>query len=250
MNAEQAMQQTSPVIEAVNLCKTYGEGESAVQALNNVNVSFERGQFTSIMGPSGSGKSTLMHLLSGLDSVTSGHVLFRGLDLTQLNDVSLTLLRRQQIGFVFQNFNLLPMFTAEQNILMPLSLAGKKPDRDWFQLLVKTLGIASRLSHRPAELSGGQQQRVAIARALITKPDVVFADEPTGALDTASSREVLNFMRRSVDELGRTIIMVTHDANAAAWTDRALVMVDGQILTDVPRPTAELMNDQLTTVRR
>ena len=203
MNVQNPAASRGIVIQAVDLVKNYGTGSNMVHALRGVNVSFERGKFTAIMGPSGSGKSTLMHTLAGLDSATSGHILFGGADLTRMDDKQLTLLRRHKIGFIFQSFNLLPMFTAEQNILMPLTLAGDKPDRAWFDLLVDTLGLKQRLNHRPNELSGGQQQRVAIARALITKPKLVFADEPTGNLDSVSSAEVLGFLKRSVNELGQ-----------------------------------------------
>ena len=236
-------------IQAVDLVKDYGSGANAVHALREVNVSFERGRFTAIMGPSGSGKSTLMHTLAGLDSATSGRILFEGKDLTHMNDKQLTLLRRNKIGFIFQSFNLLPMFTAEQNILMPLTLAGTKADREWLNLLVETLGLRQRLNHRPNELSGGQQQRVAIARALITKPSLVFADEPTGNLDSVSSAEVLGFLKQSVNELDQTIVMVTHDAVAASYADRAIVFADGRIVADEPHPTAEAMNNLLMAER-
>ena len=243
-------QETPTAIEAIDLVKDYGSGDAVVHALRDVNVRFAQGRFTAIMGPSGSGKSTLMHTLACLDSVTSGRIVFDGQDLTRMSDDQLTLLRRHRIGFIFQSFNLLPMFTAEQNILMPLTLAGARPDRAWFDLLVTTLGLRERLSHRPNELSGGQQQRVAIARALVTKPDLVFADEPTGNLDSASSAEVLGFLRRSVKELGRTVIMVTHDAVAASYADRAIVFADGRIVADVDHPDAERMNGLLMSERR
>ncbi|NEG89865.1 ATP-binding cassette domain-containing protein [Bifidobacterium aerophilum] len=236
-------------IEAIDLVKDYGQGDTAVHALRGVNVRFEQGKFTAIMGPSGSGKSTLMHTLAGLDSATSGRIVFDGADITKMNDNQLTLLRRHRIGFIFQSFNLLPMFTAEQNILMPLTLANEKPDRRWFRQLVETLGLKDRLDHRPNELSGGQQQRVAIARALISKPALVFADEPTGNLDSVSSAEVLSFLKRSVRELGQTIIMVTHDAVAASYADRAIVFADGRIVADVPNPNAEQMNELLMAER-
>ncbi|MBW3082014.1 ABC transporter ATP-binding protein [Bifidobacterium phasiani] len=236
-------------IEAIGLVKDYGRGEGAVHALRGVDVAFEQGRFTAIMGPSGSGKSTLMHTLAGLDSATRGRIMFDGADITAMNDNQLTMLRRTSIGFIFQSFNLLPMFTAEQNILMPLTLAGAKPDREWFDLLVATLGLRQRLDHRPNELSGGQQQRVAIARALIAKPRLVFADEPTGNLDSVSSAEVLSFLKRSVKELGQTIIMVTHDAVAASYADRAIVFADGRIVADEPDPTAERMNQLLMQER-
>ncbi|WP_288272964.1 ABC transporter ATP-binding protein [uncultured Bifidobacterium sp.] len=241
--------QPHTAIEAIDLVKDYGEGSSVVHALRGVNVAFEQGRFTAIMGPSGSGKSTLMHTMSGLDGATRGRVMFEGHDLTKLDDKRLTMLRRTRIGFVFQSFNLLPMFTAEQNILMPLTLAGAKPDRQWFDLLVRTLGIQDRLAHRPNELSGGQQQRVAIARALITKPALVFADEPTGALDSVSSAEVLSFLKSSVKELGQTIIMVTHDPVAASYADRAIVFADGNIVADVDDPTAAQMSELLMQER-
>lgn len=236
-------------IEAIGLVKDYGRGENAVHALRGVDVAFEEGRFTAIMGPSGSGKSTLMHTLAGLDSATRGRIMFDGADITAMNDNQLTMLRRHGIGFIFQSFNLLPMFTAEQNILMPLTLAGDKPDRAWFDLLVDTLGLRQRLGHRPNELSGGQQQRVAIARALIAKPRLVFADEPTGNLDSVSSAEVLSFLKRSVRELGQTIIMVTHDAVAASYADRAIVFADGRIVADEPNPTAERMSQLLMEER-
>ena len=236
-------------IEAIDLVKDYGNGENAVHALRGVNVAFEQGRFTAIMGPSGSGKSTLMHTLAGLDSATGGHIMFDGADITTMTDNQLTMLRRHKIGFIFQSFNLLPMFTAEQNIIMPLTLAGEKPDLAWFDLLVTTLGLKQRLSHRPNELSGGQQQRVAIARALIARPQLVFADEPTGNLDSVSSAEVLSFLRRSVNELGQTIIMVTHDAVAASYADRAIVFADGRIVADETGPTAERMNQLLMQER-
>jgi putative ABC transport system ATP-binding protein len=229
----------SPAVRARSLTKTYGKGEATVQALDGVDVDFEQGRFTAIMGPSGSGKSTLMHLLAGLDSATSGQAFLGDTEITGLNDKALTRLRRDRVGFVFQQFNLLPMFTAEQNITLPVELAGGSVDRAWFDTLVETLGLRGRLTHRPGELSGGQQQRVAIARALIAQPDVVFADEPTGNLDSRSGAEVLSFLRRSVRELGRTIIMVTHDPSAAAYADRAVLIADGRIAGDISDPTPD-----------
>ncbi|MDF7664027.1 ABC transporter ATP-binding protein [Bifidobacterium sp. ESL0763] len=229
----------------MDLVKDYGSGENAVHALRGVNVGFERGRFTAIMGPSGSGKSTLMHTLAGLDSASGGHIMLDGEDVTTMNDNQLTMLRRHKIGFIFQSFNLLPMFTAKQNILMPLTLAGGKVDRRWFDQLVGTLGLGDRLGHRPNELSGGQQQRVAIARALIARPQVVFADEPTGNLDSVASAEVLGFLRDSVRELGQTVVMVTHDAVAASYADRAIVFADGRIVSDVREPKAEQMSGLL-----
>ena len=235
-------------LRAVDLVKDYGKGENLVHALRDVSVSFERGAFTAIMGPSGSGKSTLMHTLAGLDSITSGQIIFDGQDITDFNDKQLTLLRREKVGFIFQSFNLLPMFDARQNILMPLTLANKRVDKEWFDLLVNTLGLQDRLTHRPAEMSGGQQQRVAIARALISKPSVIFADEPTGNLDSVSSAEVLTLMRDLVKELGQTIVMVTHDATAASYTDRAIILADGQIVADREHPQAQEMSDLLTSI--
>jgi len=228
-----------PAVRARSLRKTYGTGEAAVHALDGVDVDFERGHFTAIMGPSGSGKSTLMHLLAGLDSATSGSAYLGGTEVTSLTDKELTLLRRERVGFVFQSFNLLPMFTAEQNITLPVELANGTVDRAWLEILVETLGLGQRLTHRPSELSGGQQQRVAIARALITKPEVVFADEPTGNLDSRSGAEVLSFLRRSVRELGRTIVMVTHDPSAAAYADRVVLLADGRVAGDIQDPTPE-----------
>lgn len=230
---------TTRAVRARNLTKTYGKGEAIVRALDGVDVDFEQGRFTAIMGPSGSGKSTLMHLLAGLDSATSGQAYLGQTDITVLNDKALTKLRRDRVGFVFQQFNLLPMFTAEQNITLPVELAGNTIDQTWLTTLVETLGLNGRLTHRPGELSGGQQQRVAIARALIAQPDVVFADEPTGNLDSRSGAEVLSFLRRSVRELGRTIIMVTHDPSAAAYADRVILIADGRIAGDISDPTPE-----------
>jgi putative ABC transport system ATP-binding protein len=235
-------------VRATDIVKNYGSGETFVHALRDVSVSFQRGAFASIMGPSGSGKSTLMHVLAGLDSVTSGHILLDGTDITRLNDNELTVLRRSKIGFVFQSFNLLPMFTAEQNILMPLTLAGKRPDQQWLNELITSLGLSERLNHLPSQLSGGQQQRVAIARALIAKPSIVFADEPTGNLDAVSSAEVLTLMRKMVDDYHQTIVMVTHDATAASYTDRAIILADGRIVADQPHPQAQEMGDMLTRI--
>ncbi len=239
-------------VHARALSKVYGSGGSAVRALDAVDVDFAAGAFTAIMGPSGSGKSTLMHLLAGLDTASSGHAFLGSTETTALDDSALTRLRRDRIGFVFQQFNLLPMFTAEQNILLPLELAGTRVDasvREWFDTLVSTLGLAGRLSHRPAELSGGQQQRVAIARALIARPEVVFADEPTGNLDARSGAEVLSFLRRSVRELGRTVIMVTHDPTAAAYADRVVMLADGRIAGDIVDPSPESVLAGLDALR-
>ncbi|WP_369810865.1 ABC transporter ATP-binding protein [Isoptericola sp. b408] len=238
-----------PAVRARALTKTYGTGQAQVRALDGVDVDFAAGRFTAIMGPSGSGKSTLMHLLAGLDSATSGQAFLGTTDVTALADKALTRLRRDRVGFVFQQFNLLPMFTAEQNITLPVELAGGTVDRAWFDTLVTTLGLSERLTHRPSELSGGQQQRVAIARALIAQPEVVFADEPTGNLDSRSGVEVLSFLRRSVRELGRTIIMVTHDPTAAAYADRVVLIADGRIAGEISDPTPEAVLAGLDALR-
>jgi putative ABC transport system ATP-binding protein len=223
------------VVVADDVTRVYGEGDTAVNALRGVSLQIAERKLTAVMGPSGSGKSTLMHILAGLDKPTSGDVAIAGTTITSLSDTDLTKLRRDHIGFVFQFFNLLPMLTAEENITLPLSIAGKKPDEEWFTTLIDKVGLADRLTHRPAELSGGQQQRVAIARALASRPTVVFADEPTGNLDSATSGEILDLMRESVDELGQTTVMVTHDARAAAIADRILFLADGLIVRDLPR---------------
>jgi putative ABC transport system ATP-binding protein len=226
------------VVRAARLVRRYGDGDTAVEALRGVSLGVEAGRMTAIMGPSGSGKSTLMHLLAGLDTPTEGTVIVDGVDITKLSEKKLTLLRRETIGFVFQFFNLLPMLTAEENITLPLAIAGEKVDRAWLDELLDAVGIKDRRSHRPAELSGGQQQRVAVARALIAKPKVLFADEPTGNLDSSSSKEVLALLRRAVDEWGQTIVMVTHDAGAAAMADRILFIADGRIVRDLEESTA------------
>jgi len=222
----------TPIVTAVDLHRRFGEGEAAVEALDGVSLELPAGAFTAIMGPSGSGKSTLMHVLAGLDKPTSGTVTIAGVDLGTLDDRRLTELRRDKVGFIFQTFNLLPVLTAQENVELPLKIAGRPLDEAWRRQLVETVSLGDRLTHRPSELSGGQQQRVAIARALITKPAVVFADEPTGNLDSASSAEVLRLLRRSVDELGQTVVMVTHDANAAAVADRIILLADGRIVHD------------------
>jgi putative ABC transport system ATP-binding protein len=233
------------LVSATDLARVYGEGEAEVRALDGVTVGFPAGRFTAIMGPSGSGKSTLMHLLAGLDRPTSGSVVLDGIELTDLDDKALTTLRRDHVGFIFQSFNLLPVLSAEENILLPLSIAGRKPDRAWVDRVVDTIGLRDRLSHRPAELSGGQQQRVAVARALATRPSVVFADEPTGNLDSKSSTEVLDLLRRSVDDFGQTVIMVTHDARAASYADRLLLLADGRIVHDGGAASPEAVLDLL-----
>jgi putative ABC transport system ATP-binding protein len=231
------------IVSAAGLTRVFGEGQTAVRALDDVTVSLATGRLTAIMGPSGSGKSTLMHLLAGLDLPTSGTVTIDGVDLSTLKDAELTELRRDKIGFVFQFFNLLPVLNAEENILLPLKLAGRDPDPERLRLLVKAVDLGDRLSHRPAELSGGQQQRVAIARALASEPAVVFADEPTGNLDSRSSDEVLALLRRAVDEFGQTVVLVTHDAHAAAIADRVLVLVDGRIVRDeTPESTEQVLD--------
>ena len=228
----------SAIVSCTDLRRVYGEGEAAVQALRGVTLEFPAGQFTAIMGPSGSGKSTLMHLLAGLDKPTSGSVTVDGREIAGLGDKELTQLRRDRLGFVFQAFNLVPVLTAEENILLPLTLAGTKPDKEWLDRLIESVGLRDRLTHRPAELSGGQQQRVAVARALVHRPAVVFADEPTGNLDTNSSEEVLGLLRTAAADLGQTVVMVTHDAGAAAMADRILFIADGKIVRDLEESTA------------
>jgi putative ABC transport system ATP-binding protein len=233
--ATQAPATSETVVEGIDVSRRYGEGETAVDALRGVDLKVERGQLVAVMGPSGSGKSTLMHIMAGLDKPTSGDVAIAGTRVSDLNDTQLTRLRREHIGFVFQFFNLLPMLTAEENVLLPLSLAGEKPDRAFFDDMLKRVGLSDRLSHRPAELSGGQQQRVAIARALVSRPTVVFADEPTGNLDSKTGGEILELMRESVDAYGQTTVMVTHEARAAAIADRILFLADGLIVKELPR---------------
>jgi putative ABC transport system ATP-binding protein len=229
----------------VHATKIFGEGDTAVVALDDVTVQFGRGEFTAIMGPSGSGKSTLMHNLAGLDTLTSGQVLIGDVDLTTLDDRRLTLLRRDKVGFIFQAFNLVPTLTASENITLPLALAGKKPDPEWFELVIKAVGLTDRLSHRPSELSGGQQQRVAVARALVSRPEIIFADEPTGNLDSRAGAEVLSFMQNAVRELGQTIVMVTHDPAAASYASRVVFLADGKIVNEMRDPTAERVLDHL-----
>jgi putative ABC transport system ATP-binding protein len=227
------------VVVATDLHRRYGEGVAAVDALAGVTTSFERDRFTAIMGPSGSGKSTLMHILAGLDRPTSGTVELDGADITKLDDGELTQLRRDKLGFVFQFFNLLPVLTAEENLVLPLSISGRKPDRQWVDQLIHTVGLDDRRSHRPAELSGGQQQRVAVARALVSKPAVVFADEPTGNLDSKASADVLRLLRQAVDDFGQTVVMVTHDPAAAAHADRLITLQDGKIVSDAAPGSAD-----------
>ena len=225
--------------------KVYGSGTTAVTALRSVDVDFATGRFTAIMGPSGSGKSTLMHCVAGLDSLTSGQVFIGDTDLTSLSDKELTRLRRDQIGFVFQAFNLIPTLSAIENITLPMSLAGRRPDQAWIDEVVATVGLGDRLQHRPSELSGGQQQRVAVARALASRPEIVFADEPTGNLDSSTSAEILSFMRQAVDDLGQTIVMVTHDPNTASYAQRVLFLEDGAIVDEMADPTAERVLDRM-----
>jgi len=228
-----------PAARAVNAVKVYGSGETEVRALDDVSIDFERGRFSAIMGPSGSGKSTLMHCIAGLDLLTSGQVLIGDTDLSRLSEKQLTTLRRDTIGFVFQAFNLVPTLTAAENITLPMDLAGRKPDKAWLDTVVHTVNLGDRLAHRPSELSGGQQQRVAVARALASQPQIVFADEPTGNLDSRSGGEILQFMRTAVDDFGQSIVMVTHDPVAAGYADRVVFLADGRVVDELTDPTAE-----------
>ncbi|MGZ4224388.1 MAG: ABC transporter ATP-binding protein [Solirubrobacteraceae bacterium] len=238
-------QQDGAVLRASGISRRYGEGDTAVMALRDVSVDMERGKLTAVMGPSGSGKSTLMHILAGLDKPTQGSVAVEGTDITGLGDEALTRLRRDHIGFVFQFFNLLPMLDARENMLLPMAIAGRKPDPEWLESVIDDTGLRDRLDHRPSELSGGQQQRVAIARALISKPTVLFADEPTGNLDSNSGSEILNLLRRSVDTVGQTVVMVTHDPRAAAIADRILFLSDGRIVKDMARSSEDEIVDAM-----
>jgi putative ABC transport system ATP-binding protein len=235
----------SAAARAVDATKTYGAGENAVIALDAVTVDFRAHEFTAIMGPSGSGKSTLMHTVAGLDTLTSGSVFIGDTDLSRLDDKRLTLLRRDKIGFIFQAFNLVPTLTALENITLPMALAGRKPDKAWLDMVVSTVGLGNRLGHRPSELSGGQQQRVAVARALASQPEIIFGDEPTGNLDSRTGAEILSFMRRAVNELGQTIVMVTHDPVAASYAQRVLFLADGRIVDQMTDPTAERVLDRM-----
>lgn len=228
---------------AVAAAKVYGQGGTEVHALRQIDVAFQAGQFTSIMGPSGSGKSTLMQCMAGLDRLTSGETYISGVDLSTLSDKKLTELRREKIGFIFQAFNLIPTLTARENITLPLDLAGKKGDKEWIDEVIRTVGLSDRVGHRPNELSGGQQQRVAVARALASRPEIIFADEPTGNLDSRTGAEILDFMRRAVQELGQTIVMVTHDPVSAAYSNRVLFLADGQIVNEMSDPTADSVYD-------
>jgi putative ABC transport system ATP-binding protein len=245
---ERADKTPHAVVTARDLVRRYGEGDTAVDALRGVSVDIAEGRLTAVMGPSGSGKSTLMHILAGLDKPTSGEVMVAGIDVTNLGDDDLTKLRRDHIGFIFQFFNLLPMLTAAENISLPLKLAGGKADPEWLEELIDTVGLSDRLTHRPSELSGGQQQRVAVARALVSRPSVMFADEPTGNLDSTTSGEILALMRDSVDTLGQTTVMVTHDAHAAAIADRVLFLADGHIVEDLGRSSAHEILETLEQV--
>ena len=236
------------IISANNLTKIYGEKETSVTALDNININFNEMQFTAIMGPSGSGKSTLLHCLAGLDRPSSGQIYLKDSDISKLNDKQLTKIRRDSFGFVFQAFNLIPTLTAEENITLPASIAGKKPDMDWVKKVVNTVDISDRLTHRPNELSGGQQQRVAAARAMATKPEVIFADEPSGNLDSKSSKELLVFMKSVVEELNQTIIMVTHDPYAASFANRVVMLKDGKIASDLEEPTQEEIISEVTAL--
>ncbi len=239
---------TAVAARAVGLSKVYGEGDAAVRALDDVSVDFERARYTAIMGPSGSGKSTLLHCMAGLDTPTSGQVFIGDVDLTMLSEKALTLLRRRSVGFVFQAYNLVPTLTAAENITLPLDIAGDDPDGAWFDVVVDAVGIRDRLSHRPAELSGGQQQRVAGARALVTRPEIVFADEPTGNLDSRSGHEILTFLRSAVKDHGQTIVMVTHDASAASFADRIVFLGDGKVVDEMVEPTTDRILDRLKSL--
>jgi putative ABC transport system ATP-binding protein len=236
---------STAVARSEHATKVYGSGETAVRAIDDVTVEFATGRFTAVMGPSGSGKSTLMHVMAGLDSLTSGEVFIGDVELGSLSDRVLTLLRRDRIGFVFQSYNLIPTLTALENITLPTALAGRKPDRAWLDGVIDTVGLRDRLSHRPAELSGGQQQRVAVARALATRPQIVFADEPTGNLDSRAGTEILEFMRGAVDKLSQTIVMVTHDPGAASYSDSVLFLADGRVVDRMVAPTQQLVLDRI-----
>ena len=238
-----------PAARASGLTKLYGAGEAAVRALDHVSVDYLRGEITAVMGPSGSGKSTLMHCLAALDTVTEGDVVIGGTSLAGMSDKALTTLRRDQVGFVFQSFNLVPTLTARENILLPLAIAGREPDETWYDTVITAVGLGDRLDHRPAELSGGQQQRVASARALVSRPSIVFADEPTGNLDSVASAEVLSFLRRSVDEFDQTVVMVTHDPLAAAYTDRVIFLADGRVVDELRHPTSDSVLARMAAIQ-
>jgi putative ABC transport system ATP-binding protein len=246
--APTAAGRTAPAAHAVDLEKTYGSGQATVHAVAGIDVTFERGRFTAVMGPSGSGKSTLMHCMAGLDRPTSGRTYIGDLDIGSLDDAGLTQMRRDRVGFVFQSFNLVPTLTAGENITLPADLAGKKVDKEWFDYLVGQLGIADRLNHRPTEMSGGQQQRCACARALINRPDLIFADEPTGNLDSNSSAEMLSFLKRSVTEFGQSIVMVTHDPRGASYADRVVFLADGKVVDELAEPTPDSVLERIRTM--
>ena len=245
MSAPAAPAATTVAARTVRATKTYGSGSTEVTALRDVDVAFERARFTAIMGPSGSGKSTLMHCVAGLDSLTSGQVFIGDVDLTTLSDKQLTELRRDKIGFVFQAFNLIPTLSAIENMTLPMALAGRRPDEGWVDRVIASVGLGDRLEHRPSELSGGQQQRVAVGRALASRPEIVFADEPTGNLDSVTSSEILSFMRQAVDDLDQTIVMVTHDPTAASYAQHVLFLEDGRIVDEMADPTAERVLDRM-----
>jgi putative ABC transport system ATP-binding protein len=247
-NPQTAVPRGAAAARAVALTKVYGRGDAAVRALDGVSVDFERARFTAIMGPSGSGKSTLLHCMAGLDAPTGGNVFIGDVDLTTLSEKQLTLLRREKVGFVFQAYNLVPTLTASENITLPLDIAGTKPDPAWFDQVVDTIGLRQRLSHRPSELSGGQQQRVAGARALVSKPEIVYADEPTGNLDSRSGVELLSFLRDAVKDHGQTIVMVTHDPNAASFADQVVFLADGRVVDEMEAPTAERVLDHMKSL--
>ncbi|ANZ16202.1 ABC transporter ATP-binding protein [Streptomyces noursei] len=245
-HATQASPATTAVAaRAAGLSKVYGQGETRVVALDSVDVEFERARFTAIMGPSGSGKSTLMHCMAGLDAISTGSARIGDVELASLNDKQLTRLRRDKIGFIFQAFNLLPTLTALENITLPMDIAGRRPDREWVSRVVETVGLSGRLGHRPSQLSGGQQQRVAVARALAAQPEIIFADEPTGNLDSRSGAEVLGFLRESVQAMGQTVVMVTHDPVAAGYADRVIFLADGHIVDELRGPTADTVLDRM-----
>jgi putative ABC transport system ATP-binding protein len=234
--------------EAIGATKVYGSGATEVRALDDVSVALTRGRFTAVMGPSGSGKSTLVHCLAGLDTLSSGQVFLGDAELGALSDKALTLLRRERVGFVFQSFNLLPPLTARENVTLPMALAGTKPDPQWIDTVIDTVGLSDRIAHRPHELSGGQQQRVAVARALASRPDIVFADEPTGNVDSGAGAEILGFLRHAVDTFGQTVVMVTHDPVAAAYSDRVVFLADGKVVADLEAPTADDVISRMRTI--
>ncbi len=239
---------TTVAARAVNASKIYGSGDTEVRALDGINVDFAKGQYSAIMGPSGSGKSTLLHCLAGLDTLSEGHVFLGDVDLSSLHEKELTRLRRDRIGFIFQSYNLIPTLTAMENITLPLSLAGRQPDKQWLDTVVSIVGLAGRLEHRPSELSGGQQQRVAVARALASRPEIIFADEPTGNLDTRAGGEILSFMKRAVKEFGATIVMVTHDPGAASFADRVVFLVDGHVVDELRDPRTDAVLDKMRNI--